>query len=138
MITIAYICNTHDDLAPGHNNGAEYSIETAYSAFEPITPKHIRNDVKALTGRLVSIYHRTERYYRVSYNKVPMAALEDWREFRDSTRFGSASPFSIDATTVPWIGTVLENLVMIDPPDLPQHGTTQFFEVAFKFYRQPD
>lgn len=136
-IEIKYIARAGLDLMPTHSAGAQYNIVTPYSRLEEHTPKIVRKDQKSLTGRLISIFHRDERSFTFHYDKAPRADLPAWREFADSTKLGAASPFSLDATVVPHIGRELRNLVMLNPPDLHQLGSTQWFEVSFKFYMQP-
>ena len=136
-VTITYLARDGYDLTDSHADGVQYEIVTAYSSVKPQPPKIVRKDIKALTGRLVSLLHREERYYTFHYNKVPLADLAIWREFADSVKYGSGSPFEMDCSTVPHIAKVLENLVMIDPPRFPQESTTQWFEINFKCYMQP-
>lgn len=136
-IIISYLAKDGDDLQVDHAVNAQYDIETAYSSLAPDTPKHIRKDQKAITGRMVSILHRSEQSYRFYYDKMHIDNLADWREFSDSTRFGAASPFAIDATTVSGISQVLENLVMVGAPSFDRIGTSDYFTVSFKCYRQP-
>ena len=139
-IVISYLAKDGFDLQALHTVGVQYDITTGYSTFKRKTPKHVRKDQKAITGRMISILHRSEQSYTFHFDKMHIDDLDDWREFRDSTRGGAATPFAIDATTVSGIEGLIENLVMTDTdaPVFDRVGTSDYFNVSFNCYRQPD
>lgn len=134
---IAYLAKDGPYLRAEHAAGAQYEIDTPASTFDPAVHKHIRKDKVAITGRMVSIYHRTERNYRFTNDHIPIAKLPDWREFFDSTRFGAASPFAIDPTDVPTENEIIENCVITGQSKLTINDSETAFSVSFSFYRQP-
>lgn len=136
-VVISYLARDGEDLRSDHAENVQYDMETIYSSFSPTKPKIIRKDQKALTGRVVSIFHRAERYYTFNLKHADIDTLADWREFSDSTRYGASSPFAIDASTVVGVNSILENLIMIDAPVLNLSKTRNHFSVTFKCYRQP-
>ena len=138
-ITIEYTSRCPDgyDLASGHLNGVTYNLNSHYSTFIENAPRSIRKDKTALTGRKVSTYHRVERTFTVTIDRVPLADLPFWREFRGSTKYGADSEFSIDASAVPHIGYEHTNCVMDGALSITQEGRTDFFTIEFKYYMQP-
>lgn len=138
-ITIDYTARCPDgyDLASGHVNGVTYSLTSHYSDFKENKPRHIRKDKTAMSGRRVSTYHRVERKFTVVIDRVYIDDLPFWREFRDSTKYGADSEFSVDATAVPRIGKTHSACVMDGELTITQEGRSKFSTIEFTYYLQP-